>query len=127
MFPASRDGFLQAWFGAPGHVARAAYVDGTLAGYGVIRPCRAGYKVGPLFAADAAVAEVLLAELLSAAGVAGPSAEVYLDVPEPNGEAVALAGGLGLAPVFETARMYTGAAPAIGLERIFGVSSFELG
>ncbi len=34
---------------------------------------------------------------------------------------------LGLSPVFETARMYTGPAPAIALDRIFGVTSFELG
>ena len=34
--------------------------------------------------------------------------EVFLDVPEPNREAVALAQSRGLAPVFETARMYTG-------------------
>ena len=33
----------------------------------------------------------------------------------------------GLKPVFETARMYTGAAPAIDLARIYGVTSFELG
>jgi hypothetical protein len=29
--------------------------------------------------------------------------------------------------VFETARMYTGQAPALPLDRIFGVTSFELG
>lgn len=127
VFPAPRAEFLQAWLGAPGHVARAAYVDGALAGYGVIRPCRAGYKVGPLFATQRAVAETLLAELLAASGAIAQSAEVYLDVPEPNREAAAMAQELGLAPVFETARMYTGAAPTIRLDRIFGVSSFELG
>jgi hypothetical protein len=40
---------------------------------------------------------------------------------------VALAQDLGLAPVFETARMYTGAIPPLRLERVFGVTSFELG
>jgi len=30
-------------------------------------------------------------------------------------------------PVFETARMYTGCAPALPLARAFGVTSFELG
>ena len=33
----------------------------------------------------------------------------------------------GMTPVFETARMYTGTAPTLPLERIFGVTSFELG
>jgi hypothetical protein len=52
---------------------------------------------------------------------------VYLDVPLPNAEAVALAEGHGMHGVFETARMYTGAAPACELDRVFGVTSFELG
>lgn len=34
---------------------------------------------------------------------------------------------MGLAPVFETARMYRGAMPRLPLERIFGITSFELG
>jgi len=29
--------------------------------------------------------------------------------------------------VFETARMYTGPAPAIDLARIYGITTFELG
>ncbi|HET9244646.1 MAG TPA: GNAT family N-acetyltransferase, partial [Xanthobacteraceae bacterium] len=33
----------------------------------------------------------------------------------------------GLAPVFETARMYTGAIRSVRLERVFGVTTFELG
>lgn len=39
----------------------------------------------------------------------------------------ALAQDLGLAPVFETARMYTGTVPRLRLERVFGVATFELG
>ena len=40
-----------------------------------------------------------------------PGAEVSLDVPETNPAATALAARKGLRPVFETARMYRGAAP----------------
>jgi hypothetical protein len=39
----------------------------------------------------------------------------------------ALAQELGLTPVFETARMYTGAIPPLRLERVYGVTTFELG
>ncbi len=126
-FPASRDAFLQCWISAPGHVSRAAYVDGKPAGYGVIRPCRSGHKIGPLFADDRRVAEALLSALLVGSAIEDDSGEVFLDVPEPNRAAVDLAQDLGLAPVFETARMYTGPAPAIALGKIFGVTSFELG
>ena len=127
VFPAARNRFLHCWLTAPGHVARAARVNGTFAGYGVIRPCRSGYKIGPLFALDQSIAEALTADLLGSLEEKPGACEVYLDVPEPNGEAAALAEALGLAPVFETARMYTGAHPNIALERVFGVSSFELG
>jgi hypothetical protein len=33
----------------------------------------------------------------------------------------------GLVPVFETARMYSGAIPDEPVERIYGVTTFELG
>ncbi|MGA7974203.1 MAG: GNAT family N-acetyltransferase, partial [Pseudolabrys sp.] len=41
--------------------------------------------------------------------------------------ALALAEAHGLSPVFETARMYTGAIRELALERVFGVTTFELG
>ena len=123
VFPAARPAFLHAWIGSPGHVGRALVRDGELAGWGVIRPCRNGRKIGPLFADDRAAAEAILSALL--AGVGG--GEIFLDVPSINSDAAALAQQLGLAPSFETARMYTGAIRPLRLERVFGVTSFELG
>ena len=123
VFPAPRSAFLRAWIGSPGHIGCALVRDGRLAGWGVIRPCLRGFKIGPLVADDRAAAEAVLSALLAKAG----GGEVFLDVPGINRDAVALAEGLGLAPVFETARMYTGAIPPLRLERVFGVTSFELG
>ena len=97
--------------------------DGRLAGWGVIRPCRKGLKIGPLVADDRATAEAVLSALLARVG----GGEIFLDVPGINGEAIALAQDFGLAPVFETARMYTGAIAPLRLQRVFGVTSFELG
>jgi hypothetical protein len=76
-----------------------------------------------LVADDRTAAEAVLAALL--AGVGG--GEIFLDVPSVNRDAVSLARDLRLAPVFETARMYTGAIPPLRLERVFGVTTFELG
>ena len=53
--------------------------------------------------------------------------EYFLDIPEPNREALALARRYRLAPVFETARMYAGAEPELPLQRLYGITSFELG
>lgn len=124
VFPASRDGFWDGWLKALGHVSFAARRGGETVGFGTIRPCRQGFKIGPLVADGRATAEAVLAQLLSAMPT---EAEMFLDVPELNKEAVALALDLGLKPVFETARMYRGDAPELDLQRVFGVTSFELG
>lgn len=123
VFPASRPAFLRAWIGAPGHCGRALLRNGRLAAWGVIRPCRQGFKFGPLVADDRAGAELVFDALIADAG----GGEVFLDVPEPNHEAVALAQMKGLAPVFETARMYTGAVRPMRLDRVFGITTLELG
>jgi len=123
VFPARRSAFLRAWIGTKGHVGRALMRDGKLAAWGVIRPCRTGCKIGPLVADDRAAAETIVQALLASAG----GGEIFLDVPAVNHEAIALAEGLGLKPVFETARMYTGPIPPLRIDRVFGVTSFELG
>ena len=89
----------------------------------MIRPCRTGHKIGPLVAYDRGAAEAIVQALLASAG----GSEVFLDVPAINREAIALAESLGLKPVFETARMYTGPIPLLRIDRVFGVTSFELG
>jgi len=98
--------------------------NGKLAGYGVIRQCRSGYKIGPLFADNTDLAESLLLALISKIR---PSEPFYLDVPEINHAATALAKRYDMNIVFETARMYTGKKPEMPLNRLFGVTSFELG
>jgi GNAT superfamily N-acetyltransferase len=123
VFPARRSAFLRAWTNTSGHVGYALLRDGRLAAWGVIRPCRAGRKIGPLVADDRAAAEAVVQALLASAD----GGEIFLDVPAVNREAIALAEGLGLKPVFETARMYTGAIPSLRIDRVFGVTSFELG
>ncbi len=123
VFPAPRPHFLRAWTGTSGHIGRAVVRDGRLAGWGVIRPARLGHKIGPLIADDRETAEAVLAELLAAAD----GGEIFLDVPDFQRDGIALAESLGLSPVFETARMYTGAVPPLQLERVFGVTTFELG
>jgi hypothetical protein len=122
-FPAPRKRFLDCWLRPDRRFGLGLVRDGGLAGYGVIRRCRDGFKVGPLFADDEAGADLLFRGLAARAG----AAPVFLDPPEPNGPAIALAERYAMTPVFETARMYRGPAPALPLERIFGITTFELG
>src|SRR6201997_5561984 len=79
VFPAPRVPFLRAWIGARGHIGRALVRDGSLAAWGVIRPCRSGRRIGPLVADDRAAAEAVFAALL-----ANGAGEVFLDVPSVN-------------------------------------------
>lgn len=122
-FPARREAFLRTWLTTPGHVALGLGRGGRLAGYGVVRPCGVGSKIGPLFAEDDAAAHALFHGLCASAAP-GP---VYLDVPMPHAGAVRLAEAHDMRPVFETARMYRGPAPDFDLGRVFGITSFELG
>jgi hypothetical protein len=125
VFPAPRRAFLERWISAPGSVGYALGEARRVDGYGVIRRCRSGHKIGPLFCDSRADAERLVDALVQSVGPdAGP---VFLDVPAPNPEAISLATDLGLSPVFETVRMYRGPEPALDLDRIFGVTTFELG
>jgi len=123
-FPAGRDAFLKCWTRMPESRA-VAFLDGdAVCGYGVIRKCRQGHKIGPLFADTGDIAEALFVSLC---GHAEPGAPVYLDVPEVNPAGVDLARRHHMEKVFETARMYTGENPAIDTAGIFGVTTFELG
>ncbi|MFF8289485.1 GNAT family N-acetyltransferase [Streptomyces sp. NPDC016309] len=121
--PAARPRFLERWLDAPGHRALARVVDGRVTGYGVIRPAHAEARVGPLFADSAQDAEVLLDALVAAAG----ADRIAVDVPESNAAAVRLAQARGLVPTFATARMYTGPVRPFARERVFGITTLELG
>jgi predicted N-acetyltransferase YhbS len=122
-FPGARDAFLRHWLTAPGRRAIAFVEANAVRGFGAIRKCREGYKIGPLFADTPEIAERLFAALTAR----HRGETVILDVPEPNAAAVALAGRHGLEPVFETARMYRGTMPELPLDRIYGFTTFELG
>jgi GNAT superfamily N-acetyltransferase len=123
-FPATRDRFLKLWIEQCRSFALGIMQDGNLRGYGVIRPCHTGYKIGPLNAETQAQAIALFDALVAKVPI---GSEVYLDIPEPNAEAIALAEMYGMQPAFETARMYRGRSPELPLGQIFGITSFELG
>ena len=123
-FPAERIAFLRAWLAQPDAAGRGWIEDGRLQGYGLIRRCRSGWKIGPLFAERERVAECLFLALCSQAKAEDP---VYLDVPETNPAAVALAQRHHMRVAFETARMYTGRPPAVAMHGLYGITTFELG
>jgi ribosomal protein S18 acetylase RimI-like enzyme len=123
-FPAERAAFLRSWLTQPDAAARGWIEDGRLQGYGLVRRCRSGWKVGPLFAEREHIAEGLFLALCSQASA---QESIYLDLPEVNAAAVALAQRHDMRIVFETARMYTGQPLALNMRGLYGITSFELG
>lgn len=120
---APRPRFLERWLAPADRIALAAVAgDGEVRGYGVLRPSVAGHRIGPLFAADPETAATLLRGLGGRAG--GP---VSVDVPLANESAVALVEELGLRPSFQTARMYRGPDPGLPVDRIYAITTLEVG
>ena len=123
-FPADRTAFIQAWV-EQGDANVLAYIDeGKVQGYGVIRQCQTGYKIAPLFADSAEIARSLITALTANLP---KGSEFFLDVPGSHHDAMLLAKEHAMEPVFETARMYTQVRPELPLNRIYGVTSFEIG
>ena len=119
-----RRAFLESWVGQPESIGYALLgSDGALLGWGMVRPCRVGWKIGPLLANDADTGALLLDALRATVG----DAEISLDLPVPNQAAVAAATARGMQPSFFTARMYRGTPPPVHLDRLWGVASLELG
>ncbi|AQS39258.1 acetyltransferase [Shewanella psychrophila] len=122
-FPASREAFLQAWMTQNDGLTLVYRQEGKVLGYLVRRRCVEGYKVGPLFADNIDITSLLFNQAQS--GIEGVT--IILDVPESNPAAVALAEGEDMQVVFATARMYQRGMPNIDNEKIFGITTFELG
>lgn len=123
IFGADRSHFLKHWLQIPNGYGFAKKIDNKLIGYGWIRQCEIGYKIGPLYAKDSATARDIFLALLDKSS----NSEIFLDVPQTNNEAMNLAKEYKFKIVFETARMYKGIPPKQDLKKVFGVSTFELG
>lgn len=123
-FPAPRSRFLYYWLNQSGDNIALAYVkEGNIQGYGVIRRCYSGFKIGPLFAESSVIAEKIFRSLI----IQSKGTLFFLDVPEPNGEGLKLVERYQMQESFRTLRMYTKKAPEINLDHVYGITTFELG
>ena len=121
---ARRDAFLREWLKPLSTRESFALIrNAEVLGYGTIRACREGHKIGPLFADTETGADLIFRKLVTSVG----AGRVYLDLPEPNAAARALCDRYNLKPVFETARMYRGPVPDLPLGQIYGITTLELG
>lgn len=122
-FGFARPQFMIPWLNMPGNHCFVVKSNGCLNGFVVMRKAGKGYKIGPLYADNFVVAEVLYRTCLHAV----PGEEVFLDIPVTNPDAVKLVKTYNATYVFECARMYLGKHPQLPVNQIYGITTFELG
>jgi len=122
-FPRGRRKFLENWLSQPGTMSLGIMGDGGLGGFGVMRPCQTGWKVGPLFADTLFDADQILKSLRSRAD----GQPVYIDAPDNNSDALELCRSHGMTEVFGCVRMYLGPIPNLEHHLIYGVTTLEVG
>jgi len=122
-FPAPRTIFLKKWLNQPDGAAYGMIKNNHLCGYAVLRKCRNGFKIGPLFADNSEIAESLFLAVIN--HVEGEL--IFLDTPNANPSAISLAEKFAMNPVFQCVRMYTRSLPSHDITKVFGVTTLELG
>lgn len=122
-FGFARPQFMQPWLFLPGNKTFKYTEDNIIKGFAVVRKLISGYKIGPLFADNAAIVE----ELYKAGLNAAQGEQLYIDIPVCNEAAVEMVSEYDAEYVFECARMYYGRPPKVDMYRVFGITSFELG
>lgn len=123
IFFEERRAFLDSWINLPESKALGFVQDNKLVGYGVIRRCVDGFKIGPLYADTKEYAEQIFCGLVQYI----PGENFTMDVPEENETALAIAESHHMEVVFESARMYSRLKPDIPIKSVYAVSTLDLG
>ena len=118
-----RPQFIVPWLNLPGNKTFMYVRDNKIKGFVIVRKANTGYKICPLFADDVNIADELYKACLNS--VIGEP--LYIDIPEINQGALNLVKKYDAKYIFECARMYYGNAPNIEIDKVFGVTTFELG
>lgn len=97
--------------------------NNSLRGFVIIRKAIQGYKICPLFADDFEIA----AELFKACLDSVQGEQLFIDIPVINEDALKLIDEYNGKYIFECARMYYGKSPSLDINKVFGITTFELG
>lgn len=122
-FGFSRPQFLKPWLQLPLNKTFKYVKNGQLKGFAIVRKATIGYKICPLFADNLEVADELYKACLNAVN----GELVYIDIPMDNEDAKTLIKKYEATYIFECARMYLGNPPKVAINKIFGITTFELG
>ncbi len=118
-----RSRFLKPWLNIPGNKNYKYIENNDIKGFVVLRKASSGFKIGPLFADNDEIAEELYRACLNSA-VGEP---VYFDIPMINQGAVNIVQNYNAQCIFECARMYYKSLANFNIDKVYGVTTFELG
>lgn len=119
-----RAAFLKDWFTGPGRFGFLSRRNDRICGLIDIRPSTDGYRLGPWYAGDTAIARALLETALAQVPV---GSRVTLDAPETSSDSLQLAETLGFTELFPTVRMYRGPVPDGDQSQVKAIATLELG
>ena len=122
-FGFSRPQFMKPWLKLPDNKTFKYVENGNFNGFAIVRKANKGFKVCPLFAGNEMIAEELYKACLNL--VVGE--QLYMDIPVINKGAENIIKKYNATYVFECARMYYGKPPDIDIDKVFGITTFELG
>ncbi len=122
-FPGNRQAFLKNWIGQDNAIGLGLVEKDRLRGYGLMRPCLSGWKVGPLIADQIESAN----RLWSGFAKHSQGKSIFIDSPDNNPAAIRLCESYSMTEVFGCQRMYLGQPPELDHARIFGITTLEVG
>ncbi len=122
-FGLARPQFLIPWLNMPGSFYYKYEENSKIKGFAVLRKATIGYKIGPLYADNALIADELYKACLNSV----IDESVFMDIPMNNNEAVELVLRYDAKYVFECARMYYGQPLKAHHGKVFALTTFELG
>ncbi len=118
-----RPQFIVPWLKLPENKTFKYMKNNQIKGFAIVRKADTGYRIGPLFADNENIAKELYMACLNS--VVGEP--LCLDIPLINKKASNLMKQFNAKYVFECARMYYGEAPNIEIDKVYGITTFELG
>lgn len=125
-FPGERPQVLLPWIQQPNAFTLVAINQNQpnqLLGWGTIRPCLVGWKIGPLQATSLDIAETLIHALAEKA----KASSIMIDVPDNNPSMTDLCRTKNMQEIFGCVRMYLGPPPNLKTENLFAILSLEIG
>jgi GNAT superfamily N-acetyltransferase len=122
-FGVPRERFLKNWLDTPAMVSLCVLKEGAIQGWGCMRRCRKGWRLGPVFARNYDLAE----ELVRHFAVQTIAESVYMDLAESNIQAIRLGFAMGMTPWEARLKMYRGESGSEPIDQIFGFTTVDLG